>query len=92
MVSLLLNGTAVGKSQDLYTRNGAFRFDSSGYLVNPAGYRVQGYNTEGAGKISSVVEDIQIAPGRLLQPHATDEVIVNANMRPDDPHPCVRCE
>jgi len=80
-----LNGQAVGKSQDLYTRNGAFRFDSSGFLVNPAGYRVQGYNTEGAGKISSVVEDIQIAPGRLLQPYATDEVIVNANLRPDDP-------
>jgi flagellar hook protein FlgE len=81
----VLNGEAVGKSQDLYTRNGAFRFDQQGYLVNQAGYRVQGHNSTEAGQVSSIVQDVKISPGRLLQPNATSEVILHANFRPDDP-------
>lgn len=81
----VLNGSAVGKSQDLYTRNGSFRFDDEGFLVNQAGYRVQGHNSSEAGEVDSIVEDIQISPGKLLQPQATSDVIVYANMRPDDP-------
>jgi flagellar hook protein FlgE len=81
----VLNGTALGKSQDLYTRNGSFRFDDEGFLVNQAGYRVQGHNSSEAGKVSSIVDDIQISPGRLLQPNPTSEVIVHCNLRPDDP-------
>jgi flagellar hook protein FlgE len=81
----VLNGTAVGKSQDLYTRNGAFRFDNKGFLVNQAGYRVQGHNASEAGDIDSIVEDIEISPGKLLQPQATSDITIFANMRPDDP-------
>jgi flagellar hook protein FlgE len=81
----VLNGTAVGKSQDLYTRNGSFRFDNEGNLVNQAGYRVQGHNSSEAGQVSSIVEDVKISPGRLLQPNPTAEVIVHCNLRPDDP-------
>ncbi|MEE2755905.1 MAG: flagellar hook protein FlgE [Myxococcota bacterium] len=81
----VLSGLALGKSQNVYTRNGAFRFDDEGFLVNQAGYRVQGHNSSEAGEVSSIVEDVKIAPGRLLQPNATDEVIINANFRPDDP-------
>tara|TARA_B100001093_G_scaffold426996_1_gene421151 strand:+ start:253 stop:1554 length:1302 start_codon:yes stop_codon:yes gene_type:complete len=81
----VLSGTSLGKSQNVYTRNGAFRFDDEGFLVNQAGYRVQGHNSSEAGQVSSIVEDVKIAPGRLLQPNATDEVIINANFRPDDP-------
>ena len=33
----VLNGEAAGKSQALYTRNGAFKFDQEGFLVNQAG-------------------------------------------------------
>jgi flagellar hook protein FlgE len=81
----VLNGASVGKSQDLYTRNGAFRFDNKGFLVNQAGYRVQGHNSSEAGEISSIVEDVKITPGRLLQPNPTGDVIVHGNFKPDDP-------
>ena len=62
----ILNGTAVGKAQDVYTRNGAFRFDDEGFLVNQAGYRVRGFNEEGDGVLGSAIGDIKIAPGKLL--------------------------
>jgi len=81
----VLNGTSLGKAQDLYTRNGAFRFNNEGFLVNQAGYRVQGHNSSAAGELSSIVEDLKITPGRLLQPNPTTEVIVHGNLRPDDP-------
>jgi flagellar hook protein FlgE len=35
--------------------------------------------------VSSIVQDVKISPGRLLQPNATSEVILHANFRPDDP-------
>jgi flagellar hook protein FlgE len=81
----MLNGTAVGKSQDLFTRNGSFRFNKDGFLVNQAGYTVQGFNSEEHGEIKSVVEDIKIFPGRLLQPNPTGDVVIHSNYRPDDP-------
>ncbi|MGC6418180.1 MAG: flagellar hook protein FlgE [Bradymonadia bacterium] len=81
----VMSGAALGQSQNVYTRNGSFRFDNEGWLVNQAGYRVQGHNSSEAGEVSSIVEDVKIAPGRLLQPNPTDEVIINANFRPDDP-------
>jgi flagellar hook protein FlgE len=81
----ILNGTAVGKAQDVYTRNGSFRFDDEGFLVNQAGYRVRGFNEEGDGKLGSAIGDVKISPGKLLQPKATENVICSANLRPDDP-------
>ncbi len=39
--------------EDLYTRAGAFNFDSSGNLVTPDGDVVQGYPSDGAGGIDT---------------------------------------
>ena len=81
----ILNGSAAGKSAELYTRNGAFRFNKEGQLVNQAGYVVQGNNATEHGELSSLVEDIQIYPGRLLHPKPTENVSMSLNLRPDDP-------
>ena len=69
----------------MYTRNGSFRFDDEGFLVSQTGNRVQGFNADDDGTMNSLVEDIQIFPGRLLQPGATDSVEIRGNFRPDDP-------
>ena len=69
----------------MYTRNGSFRFDDEGFLVSQTGNRVQGFNADDDGTMNSLVEDIQIFPGRLLQPSATDSVEIRGNFRPDDP-------
>jgi flagellar hook protein FlgE len=80
----VLSGTQAGKSQNMYTRNGSFRFDDEGFFVSQTGNRVQGFNADDDGNLKSLVEDIQIYPGRLLQPSATDSVEIRANFRPDD--------
>ena len=67
----VMSGTQAGKSQNTYTRNGSFRFDDEGFLVSQTGNRVQGFNVDDDGTMNSLVEDIQIFPGRLLQPSAT---------------------
>ena len=80
----VLSGTQAGKSQNMYTRNGSFRFDDEGFFVSQTGNRVQGFNADDDGTMNSLVEDIQIFPGRLLQPQATDSVEIRGNFRPDD--------
>ena len=80
----VVNGSQVGQSQNLYTRNGAFRFDSDGFLVTQTGSRVQGYNGDKTGGLSSFLEDLRITQ-RHLQPVPTTEVEIFANLRPDDP-------
>jgi len=80
----VLSGTQAGKSQNLYTRNGSMRFDDEGFLVSQTGNRVQGYNADEGGTLKSLVEDIQIFPGRLLQPKATEQISIRGNFRPED--------
>ncbi len=80
----VVSGASSGQSQNLYTRNGAFRFDDEGFLITQNGSRVQGYNGDNAGGLSSFLEDLRITQ-RYLQPLPTSEVECFANLRPDDP-------
>jgi len=44
-----------------YTRAGAFRFNNDAYLVDPHGYRLQGYAVDrDTGEVSSTVSDVQL--------------------------------
>ena len=80
----VVSGASSGQSQNLYTRNGAFRFDDEGFLITQNGSRVQGYNGDGSGGLSSFLEDLRITQ-RYLQPVPTSEIECFANLRPDDP-------
>lgn len=42
-----------GGMENYFTRDGAFRLTSEGYLVTPNGYRVMGYAIQGKGKAST---------------------------------------
>jgi flagellar hook protein FlgE len=44
-----------------YTRAGQFILDEEGYMINPSGYRLQGYGIDATGTLQSTVGDINVA-------------------------------
>ncbi len=70
-----------GSETITYSRAGAFRFDSQGYLVNPEGYHVQGANFDANGVvIPGDYNDIQVADVGLTPAQATDSLVLNTNL------------
>ncbi|RPJ70705.1 MAG: flagellar hook-basal body complex protein, partial [Desulfobacteraceae bacterium] len=43
-----------GTGSDFYTRAGNFQFDKNGYLVNPDGMQLQGYQIDSAGNLGAI--------------------------------------
>jgi flagellar hook protein FlgE len=80
----VVRGTKGGVTQNFFTRAGSFRFDNDGYLVNQSGFRVQGFNADPQGVLGATLNDLRISK-RNLDPKATGQVDVQANLRPDDP-------
>ncbi len=68
-----------GSGAQYYTRAGQFRFDQDRYLVNPTGYRVQGYLADQSGQLLSTVSDLQLSD-RTLPAHPTEEIELYANL------------
>jgi flagellar hook protein FlgE len=64
--------------QDYYSRDGAFYIDSSGFLVNTAGMRVQGYNATN-NQLSPVLGDLQIDTS-AVPATATSTITLEATM------------
>jgi flagellar hook protein FlgE len=72
-----------GENTTSYTRAGNFSFDSSGTLVSPDGYRVQGWTELGAdGQIvtTGAPGDITVPPGVLRPPTATTSFFTKTNL------------
>lgn len=62
-----------------YTRDGQFLIEKQGYLVNPSGYRVQGWQIdEVTGDITGALTDIQI--NRSSPPVQTSKIDVITNL------------
>ncbi len=62
-----------------YTRDGQFLIEKQGYLVNPSGYRVQGWQIdEVTGDITGALTDIQIQ--RSSPPVQTSKIDVITNL------------
>ena len=71
----------VGNDETLYSRAGAFRFNSDGYLVNPEGYRVQGKGYDVNGDlIAGDPQDIQVQNVGLVPAKVTDSINLNTNL------------
>jgi len=68
-----------GQGLTYYTRAGNFNLDEEGYLVNPGGYRVQGFDLNNAGEYSGTTNDIKIN-STLLPPERTTEVTFHMNL------------
>lgn len=70
-----------------YTRNGNFGFDRDGTLVNPSGFRVQGWSTKIVGEDNTVsidttgpVGDLHLLVGEKIEAKQTEQVLYRSNL------------
>ena len=80
---LAVNGngffTLKGTEGTTYTRDGSFKFDKGGFLVNNSGQKVQGFQADEKGKIQNKVSDIKF-PRALVNASGTKEVKLDLNL------------
>ena len=81
---LAINGKGFFMVEDVsgsrfYTRAGSFSFDKEGYLVNPDGLKLQGYQLDRNGNIGSIT-DIYVPGERISPPSATTEFNFDINL------------
>lgn len=70
-----------GSSENLYTRNGSFSFDSNGYLVNSDGYRVQGKGFDSNGNLlGGDPTDILVDLNSQIPARQTSELTLTTNL------------
>ena len=63
-----------------YTRAGGFRFDADGSLINPEGYRVQGYQLDADGNTVGDLVDIQVETRSFSPANQTGNVTISTNL------------
>jgi flagellar hook protein FlgE len=66
-----------------YTRDGSFRLNEDGYLVNSTGYRVQGYDIDTNGNIDAQLSDIHLNLSGSVAPLTTTEASFDTNLNAD---------
>lgn len=62
-----------------FTRDGSFHFDKEGYLVTNDNQRVQGFQADEKGQITSMLGDVKF-PKALIPAKATSEVKLDLNL------------
>ena len=67
-------------NQTLYSRNGQFKADANGNIINDQGYKLLGYSADASGSIiSGRAIPLQVPTGGI-DPHATDKSIMEFNL------------
>jgi flagellar hook protein FlgE len=79
----IVSDPATGNAVNNYTRAGAFRFDSDGYLVNPEGFNVMGYQLDTAGKTFGDLTPIWANTQSFSQSNPTADITLNTNIDSD---------
>ncbi len=75
-----VSGSNNGQQGTFYTRDGQFNMDSSGYVVNQDGLRLQGYTIDSSGNRSSSVGDLALgATQSPAVPTANAKLTLNLN-------------
>lgn len=78
-----VNNTSAGQTAKYYTRAGQFLLDIEGYMVNPQGYRLQGYNVDANGQILAVPADLRITTVQT-DAIATSSIDISMNLNSED--------
>ena len=78
----VLEGSHDGREGQYYSRAGQFTLDAEGFMVNPAGLRLQGYAFATSGLESSQLADINLS-GATVAPRATTAIDMTVNFDPD---------
>ncbi len=88
-VAIQGNGFFVVESgtSNFYTRNGNFNFDRDGTLVNPAGFRVQGWSRQVVDEANNIIidttgaiDDLHLIVGEKIEAKSTERVIFRSNL------------
>ncbi len=84
-LDLAINGAGFfqvtdGKNPTMYTRNGQFKVDRDGYIVNGQGLELMGYAADGTGTILPGQAAPLQMPTAGITPHATDKMTLEMNL------------
>jgi flagellar hook protein FlgE len=79
----VVNGTYNGVQGNFYTRAGQFSVNQDGFLVNPAGLRVQGYTVDSTGQLGGTIGDLNIT-SHNIPPNPTTSMEITANLNSDE--------
>ena len=71
-----------GSGANFFTRAGSFVFDKEGYLVNPDGLKLQGYQIDSDGHTGSI-QSVYIPGERISSPSATEAFSFDINLNAD---------
>ncbi|OFZ78280.1 MAG: flagellar hook protein [Bdellovibrionales bacterium RIFOXYD1_FULL_53_11] len=67
-----------------FSRNGAFHFDKNGKLINADGYRIQGFQADEDGKVTSKMGDIAVTRTVVDAKKSKDvQIFMNLDLRAD---------
>lgn len=85
LMDVAINGDGFFQMQDtggqmLYSRNGQFKLDSEGFIVNGAGHRLLGYPVDNVGNLVTQVRSQLQLPTVGIAPKATEEVKFEMNL------------
>jgi flagellar hook protein FlgE len=82
-VAITGNGFFQVKTSDstvMYTRDGEFKLDRNGYIVNNQGHKLMGYAADAAGVVQSgEARELQLSTS-AIEPKPTSKVTINANL------------
>lgn len=79
----IISDPSTGNVSNNYTRAGAFRFDENGFLVNPEGYNLMGYDLDIAGNTFGDLTPIRANTQSFTQAGPTANVTFNTNLDSD---------
>jgi len=79
----IVSDPTTGNATNNYTRAGAFRFDADGYLVNPEGYNVMGFELDEEGNAVGDLTPIWANTQSFTQANPTSNIDLNTNMDSD---------
>lgn len=84
-LDLAINGAGFfqvtdGKNPTMYTRNGQFKVDRDGFVVNSQGNKLMGYAADGAGTILPGQATPLQMPTAGITPSATDRIKLEMNL------------
>ena len=77
------SGTSSSASEVYYSRAGQFLLDKDGYLVNPLGYHLQGFNADEDGNLDQFVSDLRLLT-QQVDAIPTDQVEMSINLDAED--------
>ena len=85
LMDVAINGDGFFQMQDtsgqmLYSRNGQFKLDSDGFIVNGAGHRLLGYPVDNVGNLVTQVRSQLQLPTVGIAPKATEEIKFEMNL------------